>query len=352
MKKARTPLFLLVLILAVMAAGIFLLSRSNLISGLQPTQLVISAPDDGSAVPLHSTIAVMAEARSEVEVRQMELWINGQQWAAVDLQPGQQSVQEVWGWTPSAEGRHVLSLRARDASGRLVESAPVNVYAAAHLDVTFPLDVTAQGGETIGGLAATYGADPGAIAASNPELNLRRASLPGQDLTLPIPISNAPPAEPQDGSEPVAPAGPLPGPKNEGSGESAPADDAPIDLSQSPGFQISNGVIILKYPVQQIYAYVSLADQPWFRIPAGEFNFLESSGNTFDLKPHLTSEMLAGLPSPTTFKAAVWGWAGGQLVFLGQLSGVLGGDLGPTPQPVPDPHATGYRGQDQGQRDV
>ncbi|HEY5983260.1 MAG TPA: hypothetical protein VIU38_07275, partial [Anaerolineales bacterium] len=202
-----------------------------------------------------------------------------------------------------------------------VESAIVPVYASLQFDVRFPYAYTTHGGETFAGLASSYDTDAAALAASN--LNLDpNAPLPGgKQVTIPVPVPNAEPAAPEDGSQPVAPAGPLPGGSSDGTG--APPDGAPLDLSLQPGFNIVNSVLILKLPVQEIYVYVSLAGRPWVRIPDGEFNFLNAVGNTFDLKPYITPQMLAGLPSPTTFDAEVWGWGGGHLVYLGRQSGVL-----------------------------
>ena len=57
--------------------------------------------------------------------------------------------------------------------------------------------------------------------------------------------------------------------------------------------------------------------------PQDEFDFLPSSGSTFDLKPYLTPEYLAGLPSPISFDAHVWGWGGGAWSTSGHQTGVL-----------------------------
>jgi hypothetical protein len=138
----------------------------------------------------------------------------------------------------------------------------------------------------------------------------------GQQLTIPVPISNSDPVGPASGEKPVAPAGPAP--------EGAPGGTGQGGAPTSGG---QGGAIDLKYPVQQIYAYVSVSGEPWFKIPEGVFTFLPSSGSTFDISPHLQPELRAGLPSPTPFYAQVWGWSGGQLVYLGDQSGTLGSGL-------------------------
>ena len=319
MKRRRYWLIPLFALLLGLAFAYFLLNQYDFLTGLrptQPTQLAISAPSAGQGIPFHSTIPVIGEASSSVGVRSVELWINSQKWGEESFDVPQTQVHQVWAWTPSGEGKHVLLLRAVDALGQTVEAEVVTVYASAQFDVRFPLPYTTSGGETLSDLAATYATDSQSVAESNPGYDPTAPLPPGQQLTIPVPIPNSDPVAPAGGQPTVPPAGPIP------EGVPGGAGDGGAPASGGQG-----GVINLKVPVQQIYAYVSVAGQPWFKIPEGVFTFLPSSGSTFDIAPHIKPEMLAGLPSPTPFYAQIWGWAGGQLVYLGDQSGQLGSAL-------------------------
>ncbi len=315
MKRWRSCLIVLLLIAALAIALVaFYYSPYNFLAGPGRTQLAISAPSDGAAIALHSTLPVVAEADSSVGVRSLQLWVNGQLWSETRFVFPQNKVRQVWPWTPSGEGTHALLLRSMDAYGWTSESQLVNVYASAGFDVRFPLPYTARAGDTLASLATELGSDPQAVAESNPGIGLNSPLASGQQLIIPVPIPNTGPAAPASGEPPEPPAAPLPPPSAGG----GPGDQPPA-AGQTPG-----GGLSLKVPVQEIYAYVSLAGGPWMRIPQGDFNFLPVSGDTFDVGPYLTPQLLAGLNPPVSFYAQVWGWSGGNLVYLGDQTGTLG----------------------------
>lgn len=316
MKRNQWWLLFLVLLVAVcIAAVVFLLSPYNFLRGPNQTQLVISSPSNGAAVPLHATLPVTGEAVSPLGVRRLELWINSQLWAAEDFSIPQTRPSQVWAWTPSGEGTHVILLRAVDVYGWTAESNVVTVYASAGFDVRFPLPYTASGGETIAGIAIDTGTDPQSILDSNPGLDPNSVIQPGQQLTIPVPIPNTDPAAPAGGAPPEAPAAPLP-PQPGGTGAPQSADSPLAD-------DVTIGGIVLKVPAEQVYAYVSLADGPWQRVPESVFTFLPSAGGKFDIEPYVTAQMLSGLQPPIPYHAQLWGWAGGTLVYLGDQSGTL-----------------------------
>lgn len=315
-------LVLLVLVAAGIAVILFLRSPYNFLRGPTQTQLVISSPSEGAAVPLHATLPVTGEAVSALGVRRLELWINSQLWAAEDFNIPQTKPSHVWAWTPSGEGTHVLLLRAVDVYGWTAESSTVTVYASAGFDVRFPLPYAAAGGETIAGLASEMGSDPQAILDSNPGLDPNSPLQPGQQLTIPVPIPNMDPVAPAGGAPPAAPASPLPPQPGNGAVQSG---DSPS------GGDVTVGGVVLKVPAEKVYAYVSLANGPWQRVPESTFTFLSASGGKFDIQPYVTPQMLGDLQLPVPYYAQLWGWAGGTLVYLGDQSGTL---VAPPQQPA------------------
>jgi hypothetical protein len=300
------------------------------LSAATRSTLAISSPSDGSTVPLHSTVQVVAGGLSSPGFVHIELWVNDQLWAQKDFNPAQSVLQEFWGWTPSGEGEHKLLLRATDAHGEVLQSNPLTLLAVQQADVRFPIPFTAEGGESVAGLAQDFETDPQAILDSNPGLDPGTPLASGQQVTIPAPVPNAPPATPQDGASPAPPSQPLPTPQSPPSGApggSAQVNPVQLNLPVPPGFDIKNGIIIPKTPVDKLYLYASLAGGPWQRFPAGTGTFLPQASGGYELGGLIPPEALANLPKPTPFELEAWGWSGGQLIYLGRESGVLGNTM-------------------------
>lgn len=291
------------------------------------TVLTLSQPPEGAVVPLHSTVGVAGEGLSTPGFTRVELWVNDQLWAEREFPEPTTALQEFWSWTPSGEGQHKLLLRATDSQGRTVQSNRLTLIALQEADVRFPLPFEARGGESVAGLARAFETDPQAILDSNPGLNSSSPLAPGQQITIPVPVPNSPPAAPENGQPAAPPSQPLPD-QPAPAGDSQPGDAqvnlAQIDLPLPPGFEIKNGLLIPKFPVDNLYLYASLAGSPWQRLPADPDAFLLPTSGVYDLAGLIPPEALAGLPRPTPFELEAWGWTGGQLVYLGREGGVLG----------------------------
>jgi hypothetical protein len=300
------------------------------LSAATRSTLAISSPSDGSVVPLHSTVQIVAGGLSSPGFVHVELWVNDQLWAQEDFNPVQSVLQEFWGWTPSGEGEHKLLLRGTDARGEVLQSDPLTLIAVQQADVRFPIPFTAAGGESIDSLAQDFETDPQAILELNPGLDPGTPLASGQQVTIPAPVPNAPPATPQDGAPPAPPSQPLPTPQSPPSGApggSAQVNPVQLNLPVPPGFDIKNGIIIPKTPVDKLYLYASLAGGPWQRFPAGTGTFLPQASGGYELGGLIPPEALANLPKPTPFELEAWGWSGGQLIYLGRESGVLGNTM-------------------------
>jgi hypothetical protein len=289
--------------------------------------LSLSEPTDGSTVPLHSTVAIAGEGLSTPGFTRVELWVNDQLWEAKDYSPAEAVLQEFWSWTPSGEGQHKFLLRATDTKGNITQSEPLTLTAIREADVRFPLPFTADGGETVAGLAQAFETDPQAILDSNPGLDPDASLALGQEISIPVPVPNSAPVSPQDGQPAAPPSQPLPPtpePADNTQPNSLQVNLAQLNLPLAPGFVIKDGILIPKSPVDKLYLYASLAGGPWLRFPSDKNTFLQPTSGAYDLAGLIPPDALTNLPKPTPFEAEAWGWNGGQLVYLGRQGGVLG----------------------------
>jgi len=91
-------------------------------------QVWIDAPLDGAHVPSGASIPVMAHGSMPGGVTRMELLVNGEPIADLQVVTLAEGLQEGRGtWTPPGEGTYWLRVRATDAAGNTVTSAPVRV---------------------------------------------------------------------------------------------------------------------------------------------------------------------------------------------------------------------------------
>lgn len=281
---------------------------------------VLARPRSGLLVPLHSTLPAVGEGRSDRGIARLELWVNGQRWSSADFDPAPAHARQVWSWTPSGEGEHLLFVRAFDARGGQADSPLARVLASAQADVRFPVAHTVAAGETLESLAATYGADPESILGANPGLD--PGALPaGEQVMVPMPMPNAPPAAPESGEPPAPPhAAPVDEPGGQGA---LPGNvpDAAGEAPLSPGLEAAGGRIIPGIPMQLLYVYLSVDGGPWGRLPADPDAFLHPAADgSFDLNPYLNALAAAG---PVTVDYRAWGWSGGALTYLGEGSWTL-----------------------------
>lgn len=286
----------------------------------------VVTPWQGSVVALHSTVGVTGEGTSGNGIHELQLWVNGQQWASKVFEIPLDKASATWGWTPSGEGEHLLAVKAISAAGEIAESETVHVLAAMAADVRFPMAYAVEPGDSLETLAQNYGTSVQDIVDSNPGLDPAAPLNPGQPLTVPVPVPNQPEAFPEGGFDPAPPAGetkPEPG---------ASLPETVSDYLQAVGpqvdfqwrdFQLLDGKLTPNQPVEKIYLYVSVDDAHWQRIPADEHNYLVAPGGVFDLKPLLQPILDQAGGASVKVALEVWAWRGGSLVFLGGYYGNL-----------------------------
>jgi len=305
--------------LAGLAVGILLLGlvglaivsrlREGASRGRQPVAFLVR-PSNGMLVPLHSTLPAVGEGLSQAGVTGLELWVNGQLWGTAVFDPAGPRARHIWRWTPSGEGEHLLFVRAIDTAGAQFDSPVVRVLASAQADVRFPAVHRVAEGETIANLAEAYGAEPAAILDANPGLEPGGALTPGLEITLPIPVPNAPPEAPEGDAAPAPPFSPLIGDAALPANFPASAEEAPI----TPGLEIVGGRLVPGIPMDSLYLYWSVGGGAWQRLPESPQTFLEPVAGAFDLNPYLDEIVQSG--GPLAVRYHVWGWSGGMLTFL------------------------------------
>lgn len=300
------------------------LTRGSQLGGGPVAALV--RPTDGMLVPLHSTLPAIGEGMAPEGIARLELWVNGRLWQSAAFDPAAGETRRIWRWTPSGEGEHLLFVRAIDASGVQADSPIARVIATSQADVRFPVPHLVREGETVARLAETFETDPGAILAANPNLSSEGPLPPGEWITIPIPIPNAPPTDPE-GDEPPAPpySSPL-----EGSTAASGAMPANLPIPGqepiTPGIEIVGGRLTPGVPMDLLYLYLSINGGPWQRLPESPQTFLEPQDGSFDLTPYIEEWVQAG--DPLSIQYRIWGWSGGTLAYLGEGDWML--------NPLPD----------------
>lgn len=293
----------------------------------QPAVLVkLVFPQDGDLLPLNASLWVRGEAIGRERVVEMTLLVNGQTWGTTTLTPFERSAS--WAWTPSGEGRHELSIVARDGSGRGYATPTTTVYATAAADIRFPYEHTIGDGESLGSLSDAFGSSTEEILDANPSLRPGSALAPGSLVTIPIHPGGVSPALPESGQA-APPLGPLPDtppslpPQSDGTafGDIVTALGS---IPVPPGFTIQNGFLVPGQPVDKLYLYLAVGSDNWVRIPQDAHAYLLPAFGAFDLNAYLDFAALDSLPEPVLLKAEAWGWAGDSLIHLGSYSGLYG----------------------------
>ena len=294
----------------------------------QPALVVaLVFPEDSDTVPLHSSLWVRGEVVGRSPAAELILVVNGQTWGTTTLTARERSAS--WGWTPSGEGRHELTVVARNGAGETFSSPTISVYATALADLRVPYQHTVLEGESLAMLGDAYSSSTEEIFEANAGLAPDTQLNPGDVVTIPMHVPTGPAQSPESGS-PAPPSGPLP---EKPPGALPPqGDDTPFGevvaalhtLPVPPGFTIKNGVLIPSQPVDKVYLYVAVGSDDWHRIPKDPHEFIPAAFGAFNLKPYLDFAALDNLLEPVLLKAEGWGWAGGTLVSLGSYSGYYG----------------------------
>jgi hypothetical protein len=101
---------------------------------------------------------------------------------------------------------------------------------------------------------------------------------------------------------------------------SIPVVAKPTDPGCSPvkaGLPVSNGILALPQDVKSVYFYIAINSGEYDRWPAKQGEFLSPSNGTIDLLSLLKTRPDLKLTYPLYINLEVWGWKGGNLLFLG-----------------------------------
>jgi hypothetical protein len=87
---------------------------------------------------------------------------------------------------------------------------------------------------------------------------------------------------------------------------------------QWSGIALDQGKITTSTPVDKLYCYNSTSNSPWTRIPLTIGKFIPKDKGGFDVSHYMNKLItIGGTKTPLDLKFECWGWAGGQLKFLG-----------------------------------
>ena len=315
---------------AIAAGWLFLRSRTTLDMG-RASFVAVSLPVDGAFVPVHGQQYVIAEAYAASGVRELQLWVNDQQWGSIAPSPARDRVTQTWDWVPSSEGQHHLVARLVAADGSVTESALVRVYASAAMDVRFPVSYETQPGDTAGAIARRFGSDLEDLLDSNRLLDPNGPLPGGVDVTVPIPIGGTQPPLTDYGEPAVPPAGGVIVPV----GSSAEQVVDGVHQAQAGGglplwkaFTLNDGKLKPNDPVDLLYLYLSVNGKEWGRIPEDPDDYLQPVAGVFDLTSYLKKVAAQAGGGPVPIHAEVWGWRQGEHTFLGSYFGNVTTDGG------------------------
>ncbi len=328
----------LVVVLGGLITGGWLLLRTLSTPSLsQSSFATVSLPRDGAIVALHGQHNIVAEAFAGAGVRELQLWVNNQQWGTIAPSQARDRVTHAWDWIPSGEGEHHLVARLIAADGTVTESPLVRVYASSAVDVRFPVSYETQLGDSAQAIAVEYGTDLTALLESNPQLDPTGSLPAGVDLTIPVPIGGLPQSQTDYGEPAAPPAGGVIVP------EGSPVIDVIDGVHQAQagggmplwkGFNLNDGILDPHEAVSLLYLYLSVDGKDWGRIPKNPNDYLHPQAGVFDLTGYLKQVANQAGGGPVQIHAEVWGWRKGELVFLGSYFGEVttdGGGLQTTP---------------------
>jgi hypothetical protein len=82
---------------------------------------------------------------------------------------------------------------------------------------------------------------------------------------------------------------------------------------------VNNHVIQFQQTIDLAYLYISINNQDWERVPAGNFKFLPGTGNQFILDDYL-DDIISDIPdTKLEIELEIWGWNGAALIDCGTV---------------------------------
>jgi endonuclease/exonuclease/phosphatase family metal-dependent hydrolase/LysM repeat protein len=98
--------------------------------------------------------------------------------------------------------------------------------------------------------------------------------------------------------------------------------DANCFTPQWASVELSQARLVVSQPVDRMYFYLRINDEPWQRVPWQPNTFIRPGKGGFDVRPYLHRLP----PGDVTVDAEWWGWQGNTLRYLGKTSGTIKSD--------------------------
>ena len=159
---------------------------------------VLTAPVNGLVVTLRrlgggsadATIGrpdtLVVEVIAEAAVDEIQLWDGADQLGRRVLDGQATSRRELITWQPGEIGDVALSARAVDERGRSAQSNVVRLSVGEYHSPLVWAEVETVEGDSLAGIADTYGASPDDVVGANPDLDPDAALSPGTTVAVPI----------------------------------------------------------------------------------------------------------------------------------------------------------------------
>jgi LysM repeat protein len=265
----------LALVVAIYLGAISIPSISQqLEEGTSLLSVQIVYPPPRSEWPLNSFIPIRVMARGAEPITKVELYINN---SALSAQEGRVDTWAGhWDWQPGAAGVYILTAKATGKSGAVSLSDPVRITTTeASFSTTL---VTAQGGETLAGVAQEQGVSLESLQAVNPAIDPAQPVEPGKKIFVPnapAPVMNENIIDPLPESEE-----PEPEPGGEAQG--------PGDADGDGGSPVGNGTNII-----DAFSFMQ------------QMNALEAAGSAGD--PGTSGNVPDGLPAAPELSGSLTG---------------------------------------------
>lgn len=252
-----------------------------------PVLVFLLSPASGEEMKAGDLVPVTLQAAAPIAIQSAELFVDGKSLGAVTDSP--ESAE--WTWQAWPLGIHTLSARATAADGQVGQSQTVIVNVLAG---DGKMQVSAEEGQTLEQIGASFGVPADQMAAANPHVDPTQPLAGGQPVDVPVGEGNAGGGGAGSGSEP-------------GGGQGQPPSGGNADL---PPFISIIWNIKFTQPVDKSYCYISSGDGHWEKMPKEPFNFFQSLDSLYT--------QLIPLAKDVVIQVDCWGWLGGALKYLGQ----------------------------------
>jgi hypothetical protein len=287
---------LTVLLLAAAGAWWLLRPKDQLTEAPPPSPVLVFliSPASGDEFTVGDYLPVVVQMIAPEDIVSAELFVDGQS-VGVANDPAEDAL---WTWQAWPAGIHTLSARATAADGQVGESQTVivNVLAGGGF-----IPVSAEEGQTLEQIGASYGVAPDVIAAANPHV--------------------VDPAQPLQGGFPVR----VPGDGGSGS-ESGEGGGEQVQSEKMSPIPHITWQFTPTADVDKSYCYLSAGGGQWEKIPKKPFHFF--NGPQTYVQYDISTGGEASLPA---VQAQCWGWQGGALKYLGQGETKFDADQPPNP---------------------